>query len=61
MEWQTGDIVRHKTGGPRMAVVNKVENGLYCQYFDYLGRERTSYFLAANLVGAGLDSEKNLG
>jgi uncharacterized protein YodC (DUF2158 family) len=60
MEWQEGDIVRHKTGGPKMTVVNRVEHGFYCQYFDYLGRERTSYFRTTNLVEVPLDSENNL-
>jgi uncharacterized protein YodC (DUF2158 family) len=55
-----GDIVRHRSGGPKMAVVSRAENGFYCQYFDYLGREHTTYFLNENLVEQ-LDSKNNLG
>jgi uncharacterized protein YodC (DUF2158 family) len=59
-EWRMGDIVRHRSGGPKMAVVSRAENGFYCQYFDYLGREHTTYFLNENLVEQ-LDSKNNLG
>lgn len=52
MDWQTGDLVRHRAGGPKMAVVSGTEDGFYCQFFDFLGRERTAFFLKANLVEA---------
>jgi uncharacterized protein YodC (DUF2158 family) len=50
MSPELGQIVRLKSGGPRMTVISHIEKGHWCQYFDYLGQCHTSYFLTENIV-----------
>ena len=51
--FQVGDVVQMKSGGPTMTISELVRDGrLFCQWFDKDGALKTGYFQPAQLKKA---------
>jgi Uncharacterized small protein len=40
---EKGDLVKLKSGGPRMTVDNIAQSGVYCTWFDATGRQEACF------------------